>query len=650
MNEFVKRIITIVGAVAGLVAVLIAVGIVFLITVVDPNDYKAQVEDAAKQGQIELKIQGDLAWQFFPRLGVSIENLSFYDQTAVPDQKTFSDQTAVPDKKSLADNKALSGTIDRLSLSIGWAELLRFAADRTQLKIGSVEVSGGQVLVRAHKSLPVQLNNIELSTSNISREGKYFPVKISASAFGGQKFSLQAKAALKATDAGLEQLALSDMILSLNQLEITGLIQASKGLTLIEGNLQSNIFDLKQQLQTIGKQFPALALPQTKNPSALKELSIKSRFNIDLKASAEINNVLTLDGQPITIDLRVDQQNNKLTTIIAADLLKAADYMPSASSNLNSKADNSGLFAPLAIPFALWQGQSQVEVNIKTIQFTDFAVDNFYSNVFGNQRVLSLTSLNADVFSGQINAIAKLDMRSSTPSFNMQPSLKGIDMALALPALADYKALKGTLSLDSNIQGAGDSMNSILESITGAGQFDIRSPSYADINVEQTFCNAAALLGSRGQSNKNWPTGTNLEDLSGSFQVSQGKLSINEYSTGTGNLSIMGRGTVALLKRTYNIRANALLDGTTSSSNGCSVNKRLQNRQIPFICRGSFDGGSTECKPDERVLKELLKNTALEALGGQLLKSRNNGSTSEEDTTDPLKSLLNDYLKRKLEE
>ena len=65
MNEFVKRIITIVGAVAGLVAVLIAVGIVFLITVVDPNDYKAQVEDAAKQGQIELKIQGDLAWQFF---------------------------------------------------------------------------------------------------------------------------------------------------------------------------------------------------------------------------------------------------------------------------------------------------------------------------------------------------------------------------------------------------------------------------------------------------------------------------------------------------------------------------------------------------------------------------------------------------------
>ena len=124
MNEFVKRIITIVGAVAGLVAVLIAVGIVFLITVVDPNDYKAQVEDAAKQGQIELKIQGDLAWQFFPRLGVSIENLSFYDQTAVPDQKTFSDQTAVPDKKSLADNKAFSGTIDRLSLSIGWAELL----------------------------------------------------------------------------------------------------------------------------------------------------------------------------------------------------------------------------------------------------------------------------------------------------------------------------------------------------------------------------------------------------------------------------------------------------------------------------------------------------------------------------------------------
>ena len=611
---------------ASLIAVvtLLSAVIIYVSLSVDINGFKADIESLARQQGLDVAIGGDVTSIFFPQPGISIGQVRF------------------------SDMHATSGTLDDLTLTVAWTDLLSVSGHPTRLKSGSVRVSGGQILYKAQNNLPVQLGNISLLSHNISLEGNAFPLRISGQAFAGQQFSLETDIAITANGPNVERLVLTDLQISIDQIEINGQVEASKNLTWIQGNIWTNIFDFKQQFQAIKTFIPALALPQTIQPSALTELSIKSRFNINLDANSEINNVLNLDGQPITIDMRVDQYNNKLTTAIAADLLKAADYMPSI--NTTTEANNSSLFAPLAIPFALWQGQSQVEVDIKTIQFDDFAVHNFYSNVFGNQRILSLTSLNADVFNGQINAIAKLDMRSSTPSFNMQPSLKGIDMALALPALAGYNAFKGTLSLDSNIQGAGDSMDSIFESITGAGQFDIKSPSYADINVEQTFCNAATLFGSRGQSNKNLPTGTDLDDLSGSFQVSQGKLSINEYSTGTGNLSIMGRGAVALLKGTYNIRANALLDGTTSSSNGCSVNKRLQNRQIPFICIGSFDGGSTECKPDERVLKELLKNTALEALGGQLLKSRNNGSTSEEDNTDPLKSLLNDYLKRKLEE
>ena len=129
--------------------------------------------------------------------------------------------------------------------------------------------------------------------------------------------------------------------------------------------------------------------------------------------------------------------------------------------------------------------------------------------------------------------------------------------------------------------------------------------------------------------------------MRGSFQLSQGNLNINEYSTATGNLNIIGRGSIGLIKQNYSIAANARLDAATTSNNGCAVNTRLQNRQIPFICKGKFDGGSASCKPDERVLKDLLKSTAFEKLGEQLLKR-------SDKKDDPLTSLLNEFLKRKL--
>lgn len=604
------------------VVTLFAIGIMYVTLAVDINGYKSDIESLAHQQGLALSINGDLGWQFFPKPGLSIADIT------------------------VTDRNELSGSANSLIVTTHWTQLLKLNDGIDQLQLSTLQIEGGSMQWSPGNSPRLQFDNIQLSTKNLSLQGNRFPISASATAFGGRKFALDTAIALRFNGRDIQQLNLFDLAFSLDSIKLSGELSASDNGALVQGNLKTNSFDLKQLMASLQPVIPTLTAPNTVVQSALTNVSLETHFSLDTGAVSKFISELSLDGQVLQVDMTIDHPTNSLTTLVSGDVLRAGDYLLAANSDGNS----SSIFAPLAIPFALWQGRSQVEVSLGRIEFNDFSVKNFYSNIFGNQRVLSLTSLNADVFNGQINAIAKLDMRSSTPSFNMQPSVKSINLALALAALADYKALKGTLSLDSNIKGSGDSMDSILESITGAGQFDISSPSYTDINVEQTFCNAAALLGSRGQSNKSWPVGTNLDDLSGRFQVSQGKLSINEYSTGTGNLSIMGRGTIALLKRTYNIRANALLDGATSSSNGCSVNTGLQNRQIPFICKGSFDGGSTECKPDERLLKDLLKRTALEALGGKLLKGQNKGSTADENNTDPLKSLLNDYLKRKLKE
>ena len=595
------------------VATLVSIAIIYVTFAVDINSFRSDIESMARQQGLDLTIEGDLAWTFLPQPGISIGQVGFSDQNVA------------------------SGTLEKLTLSVAWTDLLSISGDPSRLKSGSVGINGGQMRYQAHNSLPLQLDNINLQVRNLSLDGSEFPLTASAQAFGGQQFAVETDMAVRVANGNIHRIGLSDLSLKVNEIKLTGNIEASSQLSFIQGNLQTNRFNLAQQL--LSKLLPVMSAPEFSNPSALTELSIESRFTIDQEALSDISNVIVLDGQTIDVNVKIDQQRNKLTTEISGESLNAANYMPKS----NSEADNSSLFAPLAIPFALWQGQSQVEVNFERILLDGFTVDSFYSNIFGNQRVLRITSLNADLFGGQVNAIARLDMRLANPSLSLQPSVNNIDLALALPALADYSGLRGKMELEANIQGAGNDVDSILKSLSGAGQLNIESPSYQDINIERTFCDAAALFGSGGKSNQQWSAGTNLEDFSGDFQFGDGNLTITDFSTATGNLNINGRGTIGMLSQKYNFKTKARLDGATTSSTGCSVNKRLQNRQIPFICKGRFDQGSTSCKPDERVLKELLKNSAIEKLGNKLLK--NNDS---QEQTDPLKSLLNDFLKRKL--
>lgn len=609
----------------GLIAVvtLVSATIIYVSLAVDINGFKPDIESLAKQQNWDITIDGDLAWTFFPQPGISIGQVRFADQTAAP--------------------SSLAGTLDSLTLSVSWIDLLSTAGDVRQLQGGSVQANGGQVLYNAHNSLPVQLDNLSFKTRNIRLDGTAFPLTASLQALGGQQVAIEADVALVANNDAVQSLSLSDLTVRLNDIEINGNIEASNSLSFIQGNLKTNTFSLIQQLQQVAKILPIVSLPKMANPTALSELSIESRFTIDSKSLSDINNVMMLDGQAIEIDLEIDQPRNKLTTIVSAEFINALNYLPKPGS----KADNSSLFAPLAIPFALWRGQSQVEITIDSIQFNDFAVDDFYSNAFGNNRVLRLTSLNADLFGGQINAIAKLDMRPKIPTFNIQPSLTAINLALALPALADTSELTGSLNLQANIQGAGDNRQGILKSLTGNGQFDIAAPSYSEMNIEQTFCTAASLFGGSSQTSPQWAKGTQLDNLNGRFQFTNGRLLVRDYTTATGNLTIDGNATVHMLDQKYDLRANALLSSSTTSNNGCSVNSQLQNRPIPFNCKGRFgqsnDSKSTPafCKPDERALKGLLKNTALEKLGEQLFDG-------PDDENNPLQNLLQDFLQNNL--
>lgn len=604
---------------------LLAVAIVYVAVVIDPNDFKTEIKSAAASQGVELSLDGDLSWQFFPQIGVIAEQVEF------------------------AHSAIASGKIGELRLAVSWGELFTIDLSSSQLPVGSVEISDATILLAelAPNTFPMQLNRVNAAVKNFSMTGDRFPIKASAEVFSGIVLDLETVVALQvdSSSASVENIAVSDLRASIDGLTLSGQFSADNNFATAQGVLLSNRFDLRQLLNKFGKTFPQLKMPKMSANEALTSVSWKSNFNVNNSGFSTIDTQLNIDNQPLTLNTKIDHSINNLMLRVSADQFDLSGYM---STTPVSSQPNAALFAPLAVPFALWLGRSQMELSLDKLKFADFDADNIYVNLFGNQKVLRLSSFNADIFSGQVNATGRVDMRQTLPSFDLQTSLTNIDLQSALVATADSSDITGLLSLEAKIQGAGNNIDEIILALRGDGQVTIADPSYAAINAEETFCNAAALFAG-GSVRNDWAPGTQFETGTGTFTLGDGKLLIRDLTTATGNLSITSRGTVQLAQKRFNITANTRVNGSSTSASGCSVNKRLQNRNLPFVCTGSYNqGGKTSCKPDENLIKDMLKGSVYEKLGEQLFNTPATEDGDDQQQSDPLKSLLKGIFEQNL--
>ena len=592
---------------------LIAVGVVYITVAIDPNQYRSDIEALAEQNGFELSINGNLEWQFLP-LGVRLTEVDFSRQ-----------------------DQSMAGSISDLAVGASWWALITASSDNRQLPINSLSIKDGRLFLSRPNQLPMQISAINLQLSDIALDGRPFSVSLSLQALGGLRLSLETDLGVTYSEQNIRDFSAADFKLEMGNLKLSGDIQSAQQMAYIRGDLEIQEFDLVEQLAIIEPLLPGLYIPDITNLRAPKSISLNSHFNIELTQTSEIQTQLVIDNQPIDINVLIDEQRYSLTTLINADRLNLNPYSAQTSVDSNSAA----LFAPLAIPLALWHGRSQVELSLGKLELNDFSLDNIYINLFGNRNIFRLTSFTADAFEGQINAVAKLDMQSSLANFELQSSVNKVNLRQMVAAIANDGTphIGGTLSLETDLQGSGNYTETIVKSLTGRGKLNIVSPVYEGINIEQTFCNAAAMFGAKKPSSEKWTEGTQFTDITANYRLNQGQLTIANYQTGVGNIALSGKGSLNLLSQKYRMNNQVIVDQPKTSSIGCSVNKRLQKRKIPFRCDGIL-GDSLSCKPDENLLKLFIQNSTLDSLGDRLTKGLRLDSENN-----PLKKLIDKRLK-----
>ena len=572
MNTLLKRLLT------GLISlILLTVAAIFVATlVVDPNKFKPDIKSAAASAGIKLGIEGDMVWQLFP-LGISIDKVNL----------ALSDQS-------------MAGSADQLSISLNLSTIFALLNQSSQFPISQLSISNGRALYALPNSLPLQFSQIDLSIDNLNSAGQKFPIALSLVAPNSIKISLKSKIGLKLSGQTLTDLSLSDSQLKINKLTVNGNFEATNNLNELQGQINIEPFDLIEQLKLAKRFIPDLLVPQMVDANALKNITFDSFFDIETNGYSNIQTALSIDEQLIDIDVDIDQSEYKLHTVVSGKRLNLDAFKTKASGSSN----NSMLFAPLAIPMAVWHGQSQLELNFMAIDIGKTSLKNVYANLFGNQNKFKLTSFNGEIFDGFLNASASLNLQNREPSFSLSTSLRNIDLNNLSDSL-DNISLGGRLNIDTDIQGTGYTFESIIESIKGDGNLSITSPAYKGFNLEQTFCNAAALFGGKPIPKTIWSDHTELDDFNGKLQFKNGRLLLNDYKTKLASIDIYGNGEINPSSQRYSINTTALATQSTSSPNGCNINPMIVKREIPFRCKGAL-GSNIKCKPDNNLIQTLL--------------------------------------------
>jgi AsmA protein len=578
MNSFLKRLLT------GLLSLilLITLGIYIVTLVVDPNQFRSDIETTSANVGVELGIEGDLAWQLFP-LGISAKKVNF-----------------------VLNDKSMAGSADQLSLGVNLSTIISLASQRSQFPVSRLSITNGRVLYALPNSLPLQFSQINLAVDNLNSTGHKFPLALDLLAPKGIKIFLTSEVAIKISDQAVTDLTIANLQLNVNQLSISGYLDASDNLTKIQGNIKTEAFNLIQQFKLAKRFVPDLIVPQLTDTNALTDITLNSFFDIETTGYSKIQTTLSIDGQVLDINIDIDQQQYKLNTLVSGKVLNLDAYKAKSSANVN----NSMLFAPLAVPMALWHGKSQFELNLMTVKLGDISLSNLYANLFGNQNMFRLTALSGDIFDGQINATASLNMQGPKPKFNTEYSMTDIDLSAVTKSMEDIK-IDGKFNLETAIKGSGNTPESILESLDGWGKVKIENPSYIGFNLEQTLCNAAAIFGGKPIPKTTWSENTVLDDLTGQLRFNQGRLLLSDYQTNLNHIDIYGNASLNLSSLRYSLNTTALATQPKSSAQGCKINPMIVKREIPFKCKGAV-GDKFKCKPDNNLIQTLLLSPKLQ--------------------------------------
>jgi len=570
-----KKWLKIISMIVGIALLLFIITVISIVTFVSPNRLKPFLTDQVmKYTGRELTIDGDLAWTFFPSLGIKTNHMMLSNPPGFQQPLLAEIQTANISVHlfPLLHNKIESNGIVLHGLKLyliknakgqeNWSfpvatttknsatstSTNRLPLSAMSLAIAGINVSDGQVTwVDEQTQKSITIDQFELHAKDINFL-QPFPLTMEFN-FSNQHPAMRGHVKLHS------QLAFNmpKQIFAFRSLEfIADIEQANKKYNVtVTGDVNA---DLQQQ-----------TLQWSDFHAVVGDLVLTGKVGVTgLLSNPSATGHLTIDPFDLRDWLKSVGQD---VTNIQAFKTVAGDVDIASEKNVMHI-----------------QGKlSAEEVQINHIKLTHVLIP-----IHLQQDVLTMVPITANFYQGTLSTNATLKMQTEVPHMVMDGKLSGIQVGPLLDDLGDAKKklkFSGTGNIDFQMTTAGIDSAVIVKNLDGVIHLNLTNGTLEGIDIRYYLDMAKAFLGQRAPSATN-TNKTEFANMTASANIKNGVVQNNDLVITSELFTSKGNGTIDLVNQKINYQLDTLINQSGAMQNTGWAD--LAKIPIPVLVSGNL--------------------------------------------------------------
>jgi uncharacterized protein involved in outer membrane biogenesis len=260
---------------------------------------------------------------------------------------------------------------------------------------------------------------------------------------------------------------------------------------------------------------------------------------------------------------------------------------------------------------------------IDRLLYQQTALTNLKATLDLEHGVLKLDPLTAGIFGGQEAGAITADLREASPPFTIKVKLTNVDSNQLLSATSSVKDIvSGPASGNFDIRFISKENQNIATTLNGTAQMQMGPGRIAGVQILNELASLGRFM---GYTNKQ-EAYTNINKVSGSFNIQNGVATTNDLLVDLGGGTLAGAGTMGLVDQSLKLKTTATLTKEYAQKNGLEqvgglLSTVLSNQKgdlvVPAIVSGTF--ARPRFAPDAEQMARL-KVSGLFGAGGSGVK------------------------------
>jgi len=440
-------------------------------------------------------------------------------------------------------------------------------------------------------------------TIDINATGKVLPVSPLST-----RLRIVADADLGKQTLNVSELKLSVLDVAVNaKASVDQLIDGPK----YQSSLQIDKLNPAELLKKLG-----IELPPMKDRNVMSALTLNTSVKGDLNQVQVPELKLILDDTTVTANASVKNfARPSITAALEIDKMDLDRYLPppadkpASESAPESQTAAAGKPEPLPIPVDLIRSLD-VDANVKAgkIIVQQLDIDNVVVKARIKDGVANLSPVKLNLAQGTLQSDVSLDVKGPTPRYSVKQSIKGVQAAPLVKAVAGEDHVSGTLDLTADVNSQGMLIDEIMKTLGGALSFSFKDGAVKGFNLGEEIRKNYAKFKKTDYSPSETPKQTDFAELTGSAKINKGVVTNNDLSVKAPLLRVEGKGKVDLPAQSLDYLVTANIVETDEGQSGKEV-QDLKGIPIPIKLSGTFDNIQWDYKWSivAKALKDKLK-------------------------------------------